>query len=386
MKKVAIIGMGISGESAHALLKKKYETVCFDQKLGNDHLPYDFTGFEFAVLSPGIPSTHQLVQCLEKQGIPIISEIELAFRYLQGRTIIGITGTNGKTTVTQMIAHCLNFLGIKAHAVGNVGRPLTDAIDEEGVLVVELSSFQLERTFTPALDIAILLRIAPDHLDRYASFKEYADAKARIATLIKPNGHLIVNRDVTKLYPYLPFEQVVGFKNEEAVLAALKYFDKTALEINQALATFRTAPHRIEWVKEINGVNFYNDSKATNVDSVLYALKSMRGPIYLIAGGKHKGSPYTPLRPYLEEKVEKMFLIGEAAEQMAQELHSSVSIHVSEYLDKAIEQAFKEAPPGSSILLSPGCSSYDQFKNYEERGNHFKQLVQEIGSSNQRNR
>ena len=127
---------------------------------------------------------------------------------------------------------------------------------------------------------------------------------------LKPGGHLIVNRDVTKLYPYLPFEEVVGFKNEEAAMAAVKYFDKTALQIQQALATFRSAPHRIEWVKDINGVSFYNDSKATNVDSVLYALKSMRGPIYLIAGGKHKGTPYTAWKPQLEEKVEKMYLLG----------------------------------------------------------------------------
>jgi UDP-N-acetylmuramoylalanine-D-glutamate ligase len=387
MGKVAIIGMGKSGLSAAALLKKRgYEIVCFDQKSGGDILPddqpYDFSNFEFAVLSPGVPHTNLLVQLLERSGIEIISEIELAFRSIKNRTVIGITGTNGKTSVTQMITHSLNFLGIKAHAVGNVGRPLTDALEEDSVLVVELSSFQLERTSTPALDVAVLLRVVPDHLDRYATFVDYAEAKKRIASLIKPEALLVAHSQTLKIFPELVAGKTIGrsdsSENEQAVIAALSHFGKTALQVKEALATFKAPPHRMEWIKEVNGVNFYNDSKATNVDSVLYALKSMRGPIYLIAGGKHKGSPYTPWRPFLKEKVEKVYLIGESARQMAEELHGSVSLHVSEYLEKAIKQAMSDAKPGSVILLSPGCSSYDQFKNYEERGNRFKQLVDEI--------
>ena len=314
MGKVAVIGMGKSGESAAKLLRKQgHQVTCFDQKSGgtilSDREPYNFEGFEFAVLSPGVPPSNVLVRLLERDGIEILSEIELALRSMKNRTVIAITGTNGKTTVTQMIAHSLNFLGIKAHAVGNIGRPLSDALDEEGVFVVELSSFQLERTFTPGFDVAVLLRITPDHMDRYPTFVDYAEAKVRIASLIKPEGLLVVHQDTTKMFPHLPEGKRIGWRdaeNEQAAIYTLSHFGKTALEVKKALATFRTAPHRIEWIKEVNGVNFYNDSKATNVDSVLFALKSMKGPIHLIAGGKHKGSPVARRgAPFLRRRLKK---------------------------------------------------------------------------------
>ena len=388
MEKVAVIGMGRSGKSAASLLKNKgYQVVCFDQTVSegilSDGLPYDFTNFKFAVLSPGVPSSNLLVQLLERQEIEIISEIELALRFLpQTKTIVGITGTNGKTSVTQMITHCLNFFGIKAIALGNVGTPLTEMILEEGVFVVELSSFQLERTASRSLDVAVLLRITPDHLDRYPSFVAYAEAKIRIADMVKEEGMFILHRDTARMFPHIHFDKQIGrgdyTENEQAAIAALSYFGKTSLEVRKALSTFKAPPHRMEWIREINGIHFYNDSKATNIDSVLYALKSMSGPIHLIVGGKHKGSPYTPWKPFLEEKVEKVYLIGEAATQIAYDLNGSVSMHVCNYLERAIELAFKEAKPGDKIVLSPGCSSFDQFKNYEERGLRFKQLVEQI--------
>jgi UDP-N-acetylmuramoylalanine--D-glutamate ligase len=388
MEKVAVIGMGKSGRSAATLLQKKgHQVVCFDQKNSEgvvpDSFPYDFTGFKFAVLSPGIPDSHLLVQLLERNGIEIISEIELAFRCMPlNKKIVGITGTNGKTSVTEMITHSLNFLGIQARAAGNIGYPLTEALDQEGVLVVELSSFQLEKTFRPALDVAVVLRITPDHLDRYATFVDYAEAKMRIAHLVKQEGMLIMHRETARMFPNVACDKQIGWgdcnENQQATIAALSYFGKTHLEVMKALSTFKAPPHRMEWIREINGIHFYNDSKATNVDSVLYALKSMSGPIHLIAGGKHKGSPYTPWKPLVEEKVEKVYLIGEAAEEIAYDLHGSVSMHVCNYLDRALELAIQEAKPGDKIVLSPGCSSFDQFKNYEERGLRFKQLVAEI--------
>lgn len=385
MEKVAVIGMGKSGVSCTNLLRKKgYHVSCFDQKGGegiySDSEPFAFDGFQLAVISPGVPPSNFIVQELEKQGIPLLSEIELAFRFMPAhKQIVGITGTNGKTSVTSMIAHALNFLGIKAAAAGNVGWPLTDALDADGVLVVELSSFQLERTFTPLLDVAVLLRITPDHLDRYPSFVEYAEAKVRIGNLVKAGGSFVLHRETGRMFPHLQADKLIGWgegtENEQATCAALSYFGKTNLEVRKALATFRGPPHRIEWVREINGVHFFNDSKATNVDSVLFALKALRGPIHLIAGGKHKGSPYTPWKPFLEEKVEKMYLIGEAATQMAHELSGSVSMYVCGDLDRAVQAVVKDVKPGAQVLLSPGCASFDQFKNYEERGNRFKQLV-----------
>jgi len=411
MKKL-IIGYGKSGKAAAAFfLQKKQQVIAADQKAPEmakqegvtlvvdkvENVP--FAEVEQVILSPGISPLHPLVKEATKRKIEVIGEIELAFRNLKNRAV-GITGTNGKTTVTMLTAHILQQAGKPAFALGNVGNPLISfSGSEKDILVVELSSFQLETLQQKCLDVAIILNITPDHLDRYPSVVEYAGAKLRIQKALKDKGELFVNRDVAERYlakgEYQLYDDRSNLKkrfatylmgkklpvNSENALAAYRlcaHFGVNDTQFMAGLKTFKAPPHRIEWAGEINGVTFYNDSKATNVESVIHAVHTLSGPIILIVGGLDKGSSYLPWIDVFKGKVKCLYAIGIAAKKIKQELESNFNVILADSLFDAVQRAYQVAVKKDQILLSPGCASFDSFRNYEHRGEEFKKFVGQI--------
>jgi UDP-N-acetylmuramoylalanine--D-glutamate ligase len=407
MNQVLVLGFGISGKAAAAFLKSRgLAVLILDRKADPsegvlpDRADFPLEGFSQVILSPGIPRTHPIVQRALASGIEVIGEIELAFRHIRNRCI-GITGSNGKTTTVLLVAHILNQAGKKAQALGNVGVGLTSYLlhpDEKEILVVELSSFQLETLQARCLDLAAILNITPNHLDRYSSMQEYAEAKKRIVQCLKENGRLFVSRKVQAEWG--PFDAVV-FDPEEKSVAPISipgyielgvpekqnvqiarllcaHFGVTDAEFNRGLQTFRKPPHRIEWVADVGGVSYYNDSKSSNIDSVMHAIRLFERPIVLIAGGVDKGASYCPWISCFEGKVKKIVAYGQASAKMERELAIAFPFQRVETLKEAVISAIAAAEKEEIVLLSPGCSSYDQFRNYEERGQRFKELLGEL--------
>ncbi len=409
MKRTVIIGLGISGRSAAAfLLKQKKEVVAVDRnweelskdtkihvlmdqgmELFPDTKKIDFSSVEMVVLSPGVSPYHPLLQEAKKSGIEIIGEVELGFRYLTNKAI-GITGTNGKTTVTLLVAHILNTAGFSAKAVGNVGVPLTSYVSGTDILIVELSSFQLETLQQKCLDAAVILNITPDHLDRYPSFNEYAKAKKRIVKALKKGAPLYTHPflHMKRGIPYTRVKKMavlqplisgcrlpIGKENALAAYHLTAQFGVKPKEFMDALFTFSPPPHRIEFVKEINGIFFYNDSKGTNVEAVIHAVKTLQGPIVLIVGGLDKGTSFSPWIQAFKGKVKRIYAIGIAAQKIVKALESDFDVIVSKNLEAAVKLAYKDAHPKDQVLLSPGCASFDCFRNYEHRGEEFKRFV-----------
>ena len=400
-----------------AALKLRSAGIALD--LGG-HNPQTFLAQDLIIISPGVPAELPALVAARAKGIPVWSEIELAWRFLHGR-LIAITGSNGKTTTTALIAHILKHAGIDTALGGNIGTALISLVDsttDATVTVAEISSFQLEAIDSFRPDIALLLNLSPDHLDRHRTFEEYARTKMRIFQNQRERDAAILNADdagIVQRVPsnpsvywfsrqkhvtsgaYLRDAQVVvrdsgdeevilrrdeiplrGDHNVENVLAAAAATWLAGAEpaaIAEAVRTFPGVEHRIEFVAQVRGVNFYNDSKATNVDATLKAIAAFDSPLLIILGGTDKGAPYTPLREPLQAHTKAAFLIGAAAEKIATELDGSVPLVRAETLDRAVELAFAQAQPGDTILLAPACSSYDQFENYEHRGRKFKQLV-----------
>lgn len=398
MKKILVIGYGISGRAAAAFLRSRgREVVAVDRKamegalLDRDDFPLD--EFGQVILSPGVPQSHPIVRRAVAAGIEVIGEIELAFRYIRNRCV-GITGSNGKTTTVLLIAHCLRAAGKRARALGNVGESLCGYLleaDPEEILVVELSSFQLETLGTRCLEMAGILNITPNHLDRHASMEEYARAKLRIADCLKEGGELWVSREVRDEWGVgQVFEEIVApidaaryiklgiKKNVQAAIPFCTHFGVSKEEFWEGLETFRKPPHRIEWVADIEGVSYYNDSKSSNIHSVMHAIDLMDGPIVLLVGGIHKGASYTPWIPCFQGKVKKIIAYGEAAGKMEQELASAFHFQRVKTLQEAVSCAKMDAKEKEAVLLSPGCSSYDQFRNFEHRGEEFKRMVKEL--------
>lgn len=372
--KTLVIGLGISGRAAcRLLLKLGHKVVAVDRtpvelegvETLEESLITSVKGFDLVVTSPGINPAHPLYQDALHEGVELISEIELGFRQLKGKRVIGITGTNGKTTTTMLVTHVLQSVGIDAVAVGNVGRALSDELVEReaSTYVVELSSYQLELIYTPLLDGAAVTNITPDHLDRYKSFEAYRNAKLRIKSLLKPSGTLYFNEK-----PGLEF-------NEKAAFALCRGEGVTAEQFERALSTFKKPPHRLQKVLEIEGISFYNDSKGTNVEATIAAVESLPGPIHLIAGGVDKGSDYKEWIVPFSSKVAALYLIGEAAPLITAALEKEFPLFQCGTLLQAIDRAYEEAQSPAIILLSPGCASFDQFKNYADRGEQFEKAV-----------
>jgi UDP-N-acetylmuramoylalanine--D-glutamate ligase len=355
--------------------------------------------------------------------VPIWSEIELAWRFLRGR-LIGVTGSNGKTTTTSLIGHILAGPGKPVSVAGNIGTPLIAHVDESNngtITVAELSSFQLELIDSFRPDISVLLNLTPDHLDRHASFEEYARAKARIFENQTERDAVVINADdpaSAERAPsrpqvfwfsrkkrvasgaYLRNNQIVfrrygedaalfdradiglrGEHNLENVLAAASaafLAGAAPVEIAAGVRSFPGVEHRLEFVAEISGVSFFNDSKATNVDATIKALEAFSGGLFVILGGKDKGSDYAPLIPLLRERARAVLLIGAAEEKIAAQLDGAVPFVRAGTLDRAVELAHQGAREGDTVLLAPACASFDQFENYEHRGRAFKQLVRAL--------
>ncbi len=369
------------------------------------------------VVSPGISPEHQFYRTAKKQGIEITCETEMALPYFN-KPLVAITGTNGKTTVTLLVEHILNATGIKAKALGNVGTPLCAELlepSDSAAFVVELSSFQLETMRTPIFEAGVLLNVTPDHLDRYAGMKDYAQAKFRLQNVLKADAPLFIQKQTHEAFPHLiqksfqvfavdqkadlyldqmnvyyreKFEFIMpksyremskhDYENALAAWALCRPFAISNDQFCLALSTFRKPPHRIEFVREMNGVHFYDDSKGTNIDAVVQAVKAMKGPVILIVGGVDKGASYLAWKEPFSSCVKQIIAIGAAAPKIYSELHPYFNIKCADSLASAVEIAADLAVRGDYVLLSPGCSSYDMFRDYAHRGEEFQRQVQLI--------
>lgn len=435
MRNALVIGFGLSGRSAaQFLLDNHWQVAAVDKNahllcrepevksliakgiplLGEtEHFAVD--AFQLAVISPGIPPENPVAEKLRQAGIECIGEVELAFRYMKNRAI-GITGTNGKTTVTLLLEHILKQAGKEVKALGNVGVPLAQSLpqlSDDAIVVAELSSFQLETLHKRNLEAAVILNITPDHLDRYRSMEAYAEAKALIGTIVKENGLFLVFEETLNAFPQVfkgrhPLSYGYGehadfrtdlesiyFKGKkqcelphslrghrshdlENFLAAYvlaTYCKVPPYDVIKSYDSFIKPHHRIEFIAEKEGVAFYDDSKGTNIDAVLRAVDSMVRPTILIAGGVHKGFSYAPWIEPFKGKVRKIFAIGQSAPMIAEELSPWIPVQLCSTLQEAVELGYQMAKTGDAILLSPGCSSFDMFKDYVQRGEEFVRCV-----------
>ena len=387
------------------------------------HREITFLEQDLIIPSPGVPADAPLLQAARAKGVTIWSVVELADRFLHGR-LIGITGSNGKTTTTSLVEHILKNAGFSTILAGNIGTPLIARVEQtsdHSISVVELSSFQLEliETFRP--NISVFLNLTPDHLDRHHTLEAYGRAKARIFENQTEADSAILNADDPATTPLAPSRpqlywfsrkqrvaqgafvrgSEIVFRNEgqeEAILnlkeiplpgahnvenvlaavAATRLVGAEPATIAKGVRSFAGVEHRLEFVAEIGGVHYYNDSKATNVDATLKALDAFPGRILVVLGGKDKGSDYTALQKPLREKAILALLIGAAAEKIQKQITGSVAIERAGSLERAVEIASHAARPGDVVLLAPACASFDQFQNFEHRGRVFKDLVHQL--------
>ena len=378
-QRVLVLGLARSGKAATTALERRgVDVVGADRELGNDGDLALLDGVDLLLKSPGVPREAPLVAEAERRGVPIWSEVELGYRLLEPR-LVGVTGTNGKTTTSELLGVMLD-----APVAGNVGRALTelDGQIEPGALVVcELSSFQLEDVHELACEVAVLLNLEPDHLDRYESFEGYRDAKLRIferaRTKIVPRGLGLDGIEFAADDP-LPAEPLIpGAHNREnaaAATAVARALGVSEATIAQALSTFPGVAHRLELVRELDGVRYVNDSKATNVAAALKALAAYEhDPVHLILGGSRKGEDFAPLAAAIGPNVKSVHIIGETAGELA------VAIPQADHAgDLAAALAAIDPHAGEVVLLSPACASFDQFRDFEERGEEFRRLVQNL--------
>ena len=439
-QRVIVIGAGLSGQAlVRYLVERGAEVVLTDQRRLEDlgglptltglPITYDLGGHNLSLVetadllavSPGVPLTNAAVQRAMACGIPVWGEIEIAARDI-GVPVIAVTGTNGKSTTTSLIGEGLRACGKKVFVGGNLGIPLVDAVgQEDDAVVVELSSFQLETIDSFHPQIAVLLNLSPDHLDRYPDLESYYVAKHNLFRNMTAADVAVLNADdpavvdlcrdikatrvwfsatgkpvegITRTAQHLQWRwdgvraefslarlQLAGEHNVENAMAAL-----AAVLIHgcppdvawSAICGFGGLPHRMQLVRSLNGVRWYNDSKGTNVGSVLKSLAGLEFPVTLIAGGKDKGGDYTPLRPLLEQKVAQLILIGEARHTMGSALSGCCDIHHADSLAEAVTTASRVTVEGGTVLLSPACSSFDMFNSYEHRGKVFADLVNSL--------
>jgi len=443
-KRVLVVGLGKSGAASALFLKSRGANVTVSDSKPSDQLQEEipllldqgiavetgghgertFRGQDLIVVSPGVPvDARPLVQA-RALGETVIGEIELASQFFPG-TIVAITGSNGKTTTTTLAGEIAAAGGIRTLVGGNIGTPAVSLIGEaslETVIVLEVSSFQLEtiQTFRPK--IAVILNITPDHLDRHRTFAAYVDAKARIFENQNMSDFSVLNADdptcielaqrtkgqviwfsrkkevsrgaflhdgrimfrdpkaerEAMLVSEIPLK---GAHNVENVLAGVcvgRLLDCPADRIRQAVSNFKAVEHRIEYVATVRGVEYYNDSKATNVDATIKALESFPANIHLILGGKDKDSDYTQLNQLLRERVKHVYTIGSAADKIESQIREAAKIVHAETLEKAVKQAAAAAQSGDVVLLAPACASFDQFRNYQHRGQVFKDTVRTL--------
>ena len=451
MKKAIVLGAGISGIAASKLLiKNDIEVLLFDNnpKISVERIKKNIYGkvkfkvvleniseedlkdLSLCVISPGFPKTNEVYSRVIKQKIPVISELELGYLYTKGQ-ICAITGSNGKTTTTELVGVILkDYYGQKTQVVGNIGTPYSEKVitsNEETKFVIECSSFQLEDIVRFKPHVAAILNLSPDHLDRYANYTDYINAKLNIAVNMDDGETIILNyedqilrelalqknmfkskvvffsskraltegfymyddsiyfKDKTKTIKLLKTSELklIGNHNYENVMAAMAmayYMNVPLVNIVDSCKLFKGLEHRIEFVREKNGVKYYNDSKGTNPDAAIKAIDAMDGKTLLIAGGKDKGIDYGDFIIKVKEKVRYMILIGEAKKKIANKARdlNFNSIIFADTLEEAVDIANSYSNVGDNVLLSPACSSFDMFKSYEERGEKFKEKVMSL--------
>ena len=444
-KRVLVVGLGKSGLAAALFLGRRGALVTVSDMRSAEALASEipalleqgimvetgghgmltFRHQDLIVVSPGVSLDTPALAQAQSFGIPVIGELELAARFIQG-SLLAITGSNGKTTTTALTGAILKAGGLSTLVGGNIGVPLVSLIDEampDTWSVLEVSSFQLETTEKFHPRIAVILNITPDHLDRHGTFENYVLAKERIFAVQDMNDAVVLNADnpraaaaaaraKSKVYWFSARHEVShgawvrdgrvvfrahdgaavedimalegiclkGAHNVENVLAAAcaaRLAGVPADVVREAIENFESVEHRLEYVATVKGVQFYNDSKATNVDATAKAVEAFPGGIHLILGGKDKGSDYTSLTELLKERVRAVYTIGSAAAKIESQLRGVVQLRSCETLEAAVAAAANEARAGEVVLLAPACSSFDQFENYEHRGREFKELVSE---------
>jgi UDP-N-acetylmuramoylalanine--D-glutamate ligase len=432
---IAVLGAGLSGTAAALLLRSEGARVTVldnaEEKnllkstidnlrsqgvrvIGGAAADEDLFSYEMVVLSPGIDPASRLARTFSERQIDMIGELELGWRSCE-IPVIAVTGTNGKTTTTELLAQMLNACGQRTIACGNIGKPLSEVAREKNqfdVLTVEVSSFQLEtiQTFRPS--ISLWLNFAPDHLDRYRSVADYRAAKLRIFENQTVDDVAVINAietlsaihartitfsayvddaDLRLLEGAIVYEnkavlrlsdtKLRGLHNIENLMATLAVGMARGLSFRQMvppLCAYEPRPHRCEFVREVGGVVYVNDSKATNLDAVEKALRAQTKPVILIAGGKDKGFTFDPLRSLVKGSVKSTVLIGEMAESIKRSWSGVVKSEIATSLADAVERAHAVAEPGEVVLFSPGTSSFDMFKSYADRGDQFRALVQAL--------
>jgi len=439
MQRALVVGMKKSGISMAEFLSRQGADVrATDLKplaelgeaaevLARLHLPFAqqspevFENCDLIALSPDVPWDLPVLEAARARGVRVTGEVELAAPYLKGRTI-GITGSNGKTTTTSLIGHILREAGLPVQVGGNIGTPVTAMIEssrDDGWNVLELSSFQLESIVEFHADIALALNVTQNHLDRHHTFENYAAAKGRLFETQKPGDFAVLNAEDPVCVSYAERTQATpqwfssrrkvtpgaslcsdklildgkllmeageipirGRHNVENVLAAAIAAARAgvaASEIAAAVRTFHAVEHRLEFVRKLDGIDFYNDSKATSVDATLKAIDAFPGGLWVILGGKDKGLDYRALREPLAAKAHAALLIGAAAGKIAEQLEGALPLIDVHTLDAAIEYGHRHGQPGDTVLLAPACASFDQFRSYEHRGEFFKQVVNQLG-------
>ena len=436
--KVLVVGMKKSGIASAELLaangavvrstdlKSLEELPDAGEMLTRTGIPFErqtpavFEGCDLIVLSPDVPADLPPLEAARQRGVPVIGEVELAAPLLRGRTI-GITGSNGKTTTTSLIGHILEHAGFPVQVGGNIGTPVTAMIAtsrDDGWNVLELSSFQLETIREFRAHIGLALNVTQNHLDRHHTFENYAAAKGRLFETMQPDDFAVLNAEdpicvgyaghtaahvqwfsgrrsmtpgagligedlLLDGQPLMRADEIPirGHHNVENVLAASVAAVRAGAgreTIAAAVRTFHAVEHRLEFVKQVSGVDFYNDSKATSVDATLKAIGAFEGGLWVILGGKDKGLDYTVLRAPLAAKAHAVLLIGAAAQKIADQLSGAVRLVDSKTLAAAVEYGYRHGAPGDTVLLAPACASFDQFRSFEHRGEVFKELVRQL--------
>ncbi len=418
-QKILVLGMGLSGRSMVSFLKKRGAFVLgFDDHVKIENPPctvyssiheVPFKDLDLIVFSPGVKGDHPVILKAKKEGNLLLGEIELGARELKN-PCIAITGTNGKSSVTALITHLLNCAGKPALALGNIGIPLTSRVDEikDQILVLELSSYQIEALKSKFIDLALVLNLTPDHLDRYKTFKNYGSSKFLIQNALREAGSFYIEKGLSKNWEDFIFFQNLNFFNSfledllkrvmldqksilfftqmsalerlncSAAIAACKAFSIEDEALVLGIQSFKGLPHRCEFVNTINQVHFYNDSKATNSASVIKAVTSFRTPLLMIMGGEDKGLDFSSLVPYFKDKVKKIYVIGKVKEKMQRDFSSEFDVQTCLSLEEALKLAYKHSQPKDTVLLAPATSSFDMFQNFEHRGNEFKRIVNQL--------
>lgn len=404
MKKVLIIGSGKSGQAAKKLLEGKAETFIWDDKMPNEEKP-NVSDFDEVLLSPGVPLSHPMAEEAIKLNKKLTGELETAYENCSGK-FIAITGTNGKTTTTALTGEIFKAAGFDTRVVGNIGLPVSEEVmsaTKDTNMVTEVSSFQLETVSDFHAHISAILNITPDHLDRHKTFENYASIKAKVTinqtaddffvyNLDDPNCVAIANSlngpklvGFSSKTEHIDDIQIPGDHNMQNALAAAAIARCAGISeeiILKAIAEFKGVEHRMEFVRTLNGVRYINDSKGTNPDSTIKAIEATNGKIILIAGGYEKNSDFTELINKFDGKVVYILTLGVTGPRFADRAielgFTKDNIIPCENMAECVNQAYKLAKEGDTVLLSPACASWDMYKSFEERGDDFKNLVKNL--------